>query len=122
MVSRNSSYRKKEKYKEIALERIYILFSEAGKVFREDCGLAKRYVQLARKIAMRIVVPIPKELKPLFCRKCSEYLVYGVNAKQRLDSKNKVAVYTCLSCGNERRIPYYPLRKGKTFKGVKEKE
>ncbi len=105
--SRNSRRVKKERYKDIAIERIYILFSEAEKVFPVDQVLARRYVQIARKIGMKLIVPIPKELKHRFCRKCGEFLVYGVNAKHRLDSKQKVVVYTCLSCGNVRRIPYH---------------
>ena len=106
---------KNKEYKEIALERINILFREADAVFHEDRTLANRYVQLARKIGMKLNVVIPKELKPRFCRKCGEFLVYGVNAKHRLDTTQKIVIYTCLACGNERKVPY-GLEKGKNKK------
>jgi ribonuclease P protein subunit RPR2 len=97
---------KKKQGQIIAKERIEILFREADLVFLEDQKLANRYVELARKIGMKLNVSIPKHLKCKFCKKCGHFLVFGINAKQRLISNEKIVVFTCLDCGFERRVPY----------------
>ena len=44
----------KSKQKEIALQRIKILFQQAEEMFPKNKALANRYVSLARKIAMKV--------------------------------------------------------------------
>jgi ribonuclease P protein subunit RPR2 len=92
------------KQKQIALERIQILFEQAGKRFKKDPFLSNRYVSLARKIAMKYKVKIPSELKKQFCKHCYKYLVPSVNCRVRLQ-KGKV-VYYCLNCKKYMRFPY----------------
>ncbi len=89
----------------LARERIRILFECAGKAFPTDPALADRYVLLARRIAMRHRIRIPRDIRRRFCRYCSSYLVFGVNARVRIH-RGKVVV-TCQVCGRQRR---YPLR------------
>lgn len=92
--------------KELARERIERLFALAGECFKEDPTLAKRYVELARKIGMKCQVRMPITLKMRFCRSCGSYLVSGSNSRTRIrpDGKGRVVV-TCLECGKIKRYP-----------------
>lgn len=90
--------------KKIALERISKLFDQADKVFSKEPMLADRYVELARNIAMRNRVRIPKELKRLFCRHCYSYWMPSKTVRIRLLKGRKV--YYCLKCKHFTRVPY----------------
>lgn len=92
------------KYRKIGYERIEILFNEANKVFGKNQELARKYVILARKIAMRLRLRLPKELKRKFCRNCNSYLKSGTNCKIR--TKNKMVIYKCYICNHITRIPF----------------
>jgi len=89
--------------KKIANERIKRLFELAEEEFQRKPENSRRYVRLARKIAMRYNVKISSELKRRYCSKCSAYLKYGVNARVRVAKKMRIA--KCLECGNTERIP-----------------
>ena len=60
----------KKKQKEIAQERIKILFQQAEENFSKSKSLSNRYVTLARKIAMKTKTRIPLNLKRRFCKHC----------------------------------------------------
>jgi ribonuclease P protein subunit RPR2 len=90
--------------KKIAGERVDILFSHA---VRADPVLAKRYVFLAREIAMRQRMRLPRRYRRKFCRVCGSYFVPGDNFRVRISNGN--VIYTCLDCGAVRR---FPLRQG----------
>jgi len=94
--------RKKELQK-IALERIKHLFKEAEKVFPENPERANRYVQIARRIAMKVNLRIPRELKRRFCKHCYSFLVPGVNCRVRT-YRHRV-IYYCYNCGKYMRFP-----------------
>src|SRR3989338_2224621 len=96
--------KKPELHKQIARERITELFKQAEIIFREYPHLSNRYVELARKIAMKYKVQIPRNLKKKFCKNCFRYLVPSVNCRVRLN-KGKV-VYYCFGCKNFMRFPY----------------
>jgi len=91
----------KNKIKENALERVYDLFKEAKSVFNDDKELSKKYVKLARKIAMRVNLRYLEKLKFSFCRNCNAYQMPGKNC--RIRTKNKKVVYYCLECKHFRR-------------------
>lgn len=93
----------KMQQKEMALQRIKILFREAAAAFREKPDLAHRYVALARKIAMKVKTKIPVELKRRYCKHCYHYLQTGVNARIRT-RKGKVVI-SCLDCKKFLRVP-----------------
>lgn len=93
----------KHKQKEIALQRIKILFRQAEEVFPKNKALANRYVSLARRIAMKVHASIPQDLKRRFCKHCYSYLKPGVNARIRT-RKGKVII-SCLECKKFTRIP-----------------
>lgn len=94
---------KKNKQKEIAKERIIILFKQADEVFPKNKSLADRYVTLARKLAMKAKIKLPSELKRKFCKHCYKYLRPGINAKIR--TRRGKVVISCLECKKFVRIP-----------------
>lgn len=88
--------RSNNKYKIIAKERINILFDQADEIFNKHPKLADRYVELARKIAMKARIRIPKELKRKFCRNCYSFLKPGINC--RIRTRDKKIIYYCMNC------------------------
>lgn len=92
--------------KTIARERIAILFAEAAQAFRAHPGRAHRYAQIARRIAMRYNIRLPKDLKRRLCKKCYAYLVPGANMRVRARPSQQAVIFTCGECGAVSRIPY----------------
>ena len=92
----------------IAKHRIGKLFSEADKIFSKNPRLANRYVELARKIGMKMNVRLPKHLKRKFCKHCYHYLKPGINSRVRIH-KHRVIIY-CLNCKKYTRIPIKPKK------------
>jgi|SRR3989344_4829863 len=92
----------------IAKHRIRKLFSEADKIFSKNSKLADRYIELARKIGMKMNVRLPKRFKRKFCKHCYHYLKPGVNSRVRIH-KHRVIIY-CLNCKKYTRIPLKPKR------------
>ena len=93
----------KQKQKEIALQRIKILFQQAEEVFPKNKTLADHYVALARKIAMKVRTSLPLELKRRYCKHCYGYLAPGVNA--RIRTRSGKVIISCLECKKFTRIP-----------------
>lgn len=86
----------------IAVERIWRLFELAEQEFLKHPERSRRYVQLAKRIAERNNVSIPKELRTEFCKYCSAYLKLGKNAKLRV--KGKMLLLTCMECNKTRKM------------------
>ncbi|MHB8164818.1 MAG: ribonuclease P protein component 4 [Methanoregula sp.] len=82
--------------KQIARERIEVLFEQARLAFAEFPDLSNRYVELARRIAMRQRIRIPQDLRRKYCHHCNAYLVPGSNMRVRVHRGN--VVVTCLAC------------------------
>jgi ribonuclease P protein subunit RPR2 len=102
--------------KEIAKERIEILFDLAKKTFNSNPKLANRYIQLMRKIAMKARVKIPLKYKLFICKKCNSLLIPGKNCRVRIKSEKGTKVtFTCLNCNSIKR---YPVVKEKTIKNL----
>ena len=90
--------------KKLAVGRIIILLKKADTVYSENQSLAKRYCTLARKIAMKSRVRIPRELKRRICKNCYTFLVPGKNC--RIRSKEGHMVYLCKECNHIARYKY----------------
>ncbi|MBN2111822.1 ribonuclease P [Candidatus Woesearchaeota archaeon] len=104
-MKKKRAYKSKPKEQvDTANKRIAELFSQAEQVFDEDPKLADRYVEIARKISMKIKVRIPSSLKKRFCKHCYCYLVPGKNCRVRTH-EGKV-VYYCMQCKKYMRFPY----------------
>jgi len=90
----------------IAKERIRILFNLAEETFPADPDRAQRYVDLARRIAMRTRLKLPRELRRRVCRRCNAYLVPGATSRTRIRRRREPHVATtCLRCGAVSRVP-----------------
>ncbi len=89
--------------RKIARERIARLFAEAQAVFPSYPALSNRYVEIARRIAMRQRVRIDRPLRRQFCRHCSSFLVPGRTSRVRVHDSR--VVVTCLVCKKRRRYP-----------------
>jgi ribonuclease P protein subunit RPR2 len=91
--------------KQIARQRIEILFEQAKKVGRTDSKLAAQYVLSARKIAMAAKIRLPDEFRRETCKECNALFVHGVNCRVRVKQKREPhVVVTCLNCGNQTRM------------------
>jgi len=96
--------RDKNIQKTVAKNRINKLFLMA-----EQCALtgklhlANRYVEIARKLSMRYLVPLPREFKSRFCKHCYCYLLPDVTSRVRFH-RGKIVIY-CNNCQKYTRIP-----------------
>lgn len=92
--------------KQIARQRIQVLFQQATKVYHDNPQLSSRYVETARKIAMAAKIRLPTMYRRQVCKNCNMLLVQGDNCRVRIKQKREPhVVITCLNCGHQTRIP-----------------
>lgn len=88
----------------IAAERIDRLHALARQAARDgDAERAREYVRLARRIAERHRLRLPRPFRRFTCDTCDTYLVPGRNARVRTQDGH--VVVTC-DCGHQARYPY----------------
>lgn len=88
----------------IAAERIERLQALARAATRDgEDERAREYVRLARRIAERHRLSLPREFRRFTCDRCDAYLVPGRNARVR--TREGHVVVTC-DCGEHARYPY----------------
>ncbi len=98
--------------KDLARQRMNILFNRCLSTVTTNPELAKRYVEIALAISKKSGVPVPRQFRMSYCKKCHAFLMPGVTARFRLRGKNrKRLVVKCYSCG---RIFRYPIQKHTT--------
>jgi len=95
--------RNKNLERRIADERIMLLMKMAEKVAVSNPDRARRYVTLARRIAMKYRRKMPEEYRRRFCRKCFSFFT---TANCRIRIRKGIISILCLNCGWKRRIPY----------------
>lgn len=88
---------------QIAEERIQILFDEAREASKEHPERADRYVEIARTIAMKFNLSLPRDLREKMCRACYAYLSPDRKQVRVEEGKRRV---TCRECGETMRFPY----------------
>ncbi len=81
----------------VVRERIGKLLALAREFLDEDEAASKRFVQIARRLAMRHREKLGSRL---FCKKCNTVFVQGKTVKSRVQG-GKVA-WTCIRCGEKR--------------------
>ena len=87
---------KESNIKQIAKQRMQILFEQAQQIARTNPKLAAQYILTARRIAMAAKARMPVEFKRRICRKCNTFFVYGVNCRVRIKQKREPhVVITC---------------------------
>jgi len=92
--------------RQIAQERIEILLSLARQTVSSNKALSKRYVEIARRIAMRSGVRLGRRRKQFICKTCGTPLVPGVNCRVRVRAEHGThVVVTCMECGSVKRYP-----------------
>ena len=69
-----------------------------------DTDRAREYVRLARRIAERHRLRLPREFRRFTCDACDAFLVPGANARVRLQPGR--VVITCEECGEIARYPH----------------
>lgn len=116
----NKARRKnKEEGREIAFERIEILFGLADKsALSGDLDLADDYVVKARKIAMKFNVRLGR-YKRRYCKYCYKYLLPGKTFRVRTNPAEKRVEVTCLRCGRKIFFPYVREVKAKRRSKIK---
>jgi ribonuclease P protein subunit RPR2 len=88
----------------IAAERIRRLQELAQEAARDgDDDRAREYVRLARRLAERNRLRLPRTFRRFTCDACDAYLIPGRNARVR--TREGHVVVTC-DCGNQSRYPY----------------
>ena len=90
----------KNSKKEIATQRILILFDNAVSNARKNPKLAEQQAQIARKISMRFKIKMPWQIRQSFCKKCKKFIAPGIASKIRLGSKPKSITITCSYCNH----------------------
>ena len=88
---------------QIAKRRIETLFSLAKEFYPKDKTLSKRYVSLARKIAMRHRLSLGSKQ---FCKKCNTVFIAGTTLKVRVSPFKTAVLYTCNICKTVAKFPY----------------
>jgi ribonuclease P protein subunit RPR2 len=89
------------------INKLFILAEENA--LSGELDLSNRYVELARKISMKNLAPIPKKYKRRFCKHCYSYLLPNVTCRVRIHRVRihggKIVVY-CYNCRKYTRIPF----------------
>jgi ribonuclease P protein subunit RPR2 len=102
---------KQASVKQVARQRIVILFEQAKKVGRTEPKLAMQYIATARRIAMAARIRVPEGFRRETCRECNTLFVQGVNCRVRVKQKREPhIVVTCLNCGNQTRVMLKPKK------------
>jgi ribonuclease P protein subunit RPR2 len=92
---------KKYAARDIANERIYLLINHARGEALYDEMLANDQAKLAKKIAMRMRIRLPYEIRQLFCKGCKQFILPGISSRVRIGrSRLKAIRITCLKCGH----------------------
>ncbi|HIE33680.1 MAG TPA: hypothetical protein EYP86_00890 [Candidatus Altiarchaeales archaeon] len=107
MKRRKRTIRTQKKLKEIARERIDILFRQSDEAAHKgELDNANRYIDIVRRIAMKNNIRIPREYKRRFCRFCYKYLLPGKTSRTRINSKEGRIETECFNCG---KTIYFPI-------------
>jgi ribonuclease P protein subunit RPR2 len=89
---------------DVAAERVERLFEFAREAAAaREFDRSREYVRLARRIAERHRLSLPRRLRRFSCERCDVYLRPGVNARVRLGPQR--VVVRC-DCGATARFPY----------------
>jgi len=92
--------------KNIAKQRIRILYNQAKQTYPTDPELSRRYTRLIKRISERTRTRLPKDVRRGICRNCDTVLIQGFNSHTRIRQRREPHVATtCHTCGHVHRIP-----------------
>ena len=90
----------KNSKKQIATQRMQILFHNALSNAKNNLELAEKQAEIAKKISMKFKIKMPFEISSSFCKKCKKFIAPGIASKIRLGSKPKSIRITCSYCNH----------------------
>ena len=90
----------KNSKKQIATQRMQILFHNALSNAKNNPRLAERQAEIVKKISMKFKIKMPFEISSSFCKKCKKFIPPGIASKTRLGSKPKSIRITCSYCNH----------------------
>jgi ribonuclease P protein subunit RPR2 len=96
--------------KEVAAERIEILYSLSLQTVKDEPELSRRYALLMKRISTHYKVSLPRNIKRSICRGCGTVLVPGVTSTVRLASSKGYVIHWCKGCGTEVHFPYKEVK------------
>ena len=104
------SRRNKPKWiRQIAVERMNILFDRAEMEFITHPERSNRYVEMALKLSTKYNISVPDKWKRRYCKSCKSFLKPGRNCTVRL--VNSQVNILCGECGHAMKIPYLREKK-----------
>ena len=95
----------RNKVRRLARTRIRVLWQYALIAAKEQPSLARRQMHIARKIAQKARIKLPRHMKRHLCKICGAVLIPGENCRVRVRSNRSTHLtVTCLDCGAIRRF------------------
>ena len=102
----NPKKRPRPNSRDIALERVNILWKQSLEIVDSRPDLAKRWMRIARRITEKVGIRFPREISRLICRRCGAILIPGRTCRTRVrNNRSTHLTLTCLKCGKVRRFP-----------------
>ena len=92
--------------REIAAQRILILFHQAELAAAKEPALSRSYISLLRRISTHYKVRLGARIRSSLCGRCNTVLIPGLTASVTIASSKGFAVYKCRNCGAEKHIFY----------------
>jgi ribonuclease P protein subunit RPR2 len=87
--------------KRLARARIKLLWEQASEIAKGDPDGARQRMQVASRLAKKVRIKVPRDIKRKICRRCGIVLIPGENCRVRLrNNRSKHLTVTCTSCGN----------------------
>ncbi|MFW9966422.1 MAG: ribonuclease P protein component 4 [Candidatus Thorarchaeota archaeon] len=87
--------------KRLAMARIRLLWKQALEIVKTDSDGARTCMQVASRIAQRVRIKVPREIKRKMCRRCGTVLIPGESCRVRMrNNRSKHLTVTCIACGN----------------------
>jgi ribonuclease P protein subunit RPR2 len=94
----------------IASERIRTLLTLAQRNQKTHPERSRRYTYLARRIASRNRLHMPRDLKRLICPSCKSYMGPAASRIRIRQEREPHVALTCLRCGHVTRIPLREIK------------
>ena len=87
--------------KRLAMARIKLLWKQALEIAKTDPDGARTRMQVASRVAQRVRIKVPREIKRKICQRCGTVLIPGESCRVRMrNNRLKHLTVTCIACGN----------------------
>jgi RNase P subunit RPR2 len=96
----------KSAVRNVARERIEILYELSRDEFKKDKALSKNYISTLIKISQHHKVRLDPKMKAMICKHCKLPLIEGENAQIRIIASQKRKIYRCKICGHTNTLKF----------------